>query len=80
VGFQSGFGGLPGLRCKVCDRDDVAIALGENFIHAPFEYQATAVHDGNSVTDLFDLAKKMRAKYDGLTFRAHGVNHSPDSR
>ena len=58
----------------------LAIALGEDFIHAPFEHEASAIHDGNSVTDLFDLSKEMRAKYDGLTFRTHGVNHPADGR
>jgi hypothetical protein len=80
MGGQGGFGGLPSLRRKVGDRDDVAIALGEDFIHTPFEDEATSIHDGYSVTDLFDLSKKMRAKYNGLTLSTHGVNHASDGR
>jgi hypothetical protein len=80
MGGQGGFGGLPSLRRKGFDRDDVAIALGEDFIHAPFEHEPSAVHDGHPVTNLFDLSKEMRAKYDGLPFSAHGIDHPSDGR
>ena len=80
MGGQGGFGGLPGLRRKGFNRDDVPIALGEVFIHEPFEDEATSIHDGHPVTDLFDLSKEMRAKYTGLTFSAHGVDHASDGR
>ena len=54
------------------------VAAGKHVVDASFEDQLAAIHDGDTVADLFDLTEEMRAKDDGLALGAHGVDHAAD--
>ena len=57
VGSQGCFGRVLRGRCERFDGHDVAISAREYVIDLAFKDQFSAIHDGDTVADLFDLAE-----------------------
>ena len=72
---EGGLGsGTSGGR-KVFDRNLVTVAPGKDFVERPLKHEPPAVHNGDAVADLLDLAKEVGTEDNRLTAVAHGANH-----
>jgi hypothetical protein len=57
MGLQRRFGGSPRGGRHGLNRHHVAVTTGQDILHGAFENEFAAVHDGDAVADLLDLAK-----------------------